>query len=100
METPSSVKTPHARAVGPDAGSAPTAAAGARDGRSYILTRQAPHGLRLGGIRKTATAIEYAHRHAEDYACVLWAESESALTSGFAALAPHLGLPFLEKTDE
>jgi hypothetical protein len=68
------------------------------EGRAAI--KQAISGL--GGIGKTATAIEYAHRHAEEYACVLWtgAESESALTSGFAALAPHLGLPFSEKTDE
>jgi tetratricopeptide (TPR) repeat protein len=67
-------------------------------GRAAI--KQAISGL--GGIGKTATAIEYAHRHAEEYACVLWtgAESESALTAGFASFAPHLGLPFLEKTDE
>jgi esterase/lipase superfamily enzyme/Tfp pilus assembly protein PilF len=56
----------------------------------------------LGGIGKTATATEYAHRHREAYSRVLWtnAESESALTSGFAGFAPHLGLPFSEKTDE
>jgi tetratricopeptide (TPR) repeat protein len=68
------------------------------EGRAAI--KQAISGL--GGIGKTATAIEYAHRHAEEYACVLWtnAESESALTSGFAGFAPHLGLPFLEKADD
>jgi tetratricopeptide (TPR) repeat protein len=68
------------------------------EGRAAI--KQAISGL--GGIGKTQTAIEYAHRHAEEYACVLWtgAESESALTAGFASFAPHLGLPFLEKTDE
>jgi tetratricopeptide (TPR) repeat protein len=68
------------------------------EGRAAI--KQAISGL--GGIGKTQTAIEYAHRHAEDYACVLWtgAESESALTSGFASFAPHLGLPSLEKTEE
>jgi hypothetical protein len=67
-------------------------------GRAAI--KQAISGL--GGIGKTATAIEYAHRRAEEYACVLWtgAESESVLTAGFASFAPHLGLPFLEKTDE
>jgi esterase/lipase superfamily enzyme/Tfp pilus assembly protein PilF len=56
----------------------------------------------LGGIGKTATATEYAHRHREAYSRVLWtnAESESALTTGFAGFAPHLGLPFLEKADE
>jgi tetratricopeptide (TPR) repeat protein len=68
------------------------------EGRAAI--KQAISGL--GGIGKTATAIEYAHRRAEEYACVLWtgAESESALTSGFAGFAPHLGLPFLEKADD
>jgi tetratricopeptide (TPR) repeat protein len=67
-------------------------------GRAAI--KQAISGL--GGVGKTATAIEYAHRHREAYSRVLWtnAESESALTSGFAGFAPHLGLPFLEKTDE
>jgi tetratricopeptide (TPR) repeat protein len=68
------------------------------EGRAAI--KQAISGL--GGVGKTATAIEYAHRHREAYSRVLWtgAESESALTSGFAALAPHLGLPFLEKADD
>jgi tetratricopeptide (TPR) repeat protein len=68
------------------------------EGRAAI--KQAISGL--GGIGKTATAIEYAHRHREAYSRVLWtnAESESALTAGFAGFAPHLGLPFLEKTDE
>jgi hypothetical protein len=60
------------------------------EGRAAI--KQAISGL--GGIGKTQTAIEYAYRYANDYACVLWtnAESESVLDSGVAAFAPELGL--------
>jgi tetratricopeptide (TPR) repeat protein len=49
----------------------------------------------LGGVGKTRTAVEYAHRHRADYTAVLWvkAEERSTLQSDFAAIARALGLP-------
>ena len=49
----------------------------------------------LGGIGKTQTAVEYAHRYRGDYAAGFWmtADSRDALVSGFAGLASLLGLP-------
>src|SRR5205814_31592 len=48
----------------------------------------------LGGIGKTQTAIEYAHRYREEYSAGLWivADSKDAVVSGFAGLAPVLGI--------
>jgi tetratricopeptide (TPR) repeat protein len=56
----------------------------------------------LGGIGKTATATEYAHRHANDYSHVLWtgAADAAALNEGFARLARELGLPQYQKSEE
>jgi hypothetical protein len=56
----------------------------------------------LGGVGKTQVMIEYAHRQARNFAWILWtnAESESALISGFIALAERLKLPPREKADE
>jgi tetratricopeptide (TPR) repeat protein len=49
----------------------------------------------LGGIGKTQTAVEYAYRHRDSYAAVLWAgaESDSALAGGFSEIARLLALP-------
>jgi tetratricopeptide (TPR) repeat protein len=49
----------------------------------------------LGGMGKTQTAIEYAHRHRNEYRAVFWvrAETRDELSSGFAALAGLLDLP-------
>ena len=49
----------------------------------------------LGGIGKTQTALEYAHRFRADYEAVLWSSADGldAFLSGFAALAKLLNLP-------
>jgi tetratricopeptide (TPR) repeat protein len=54
----------------------------------------------LGGVGKTQTAVEYAHRYRADYPAVLWsgAESRDILVSGFTALANLLNLP--QKDDQ
>ncbi|HUN30787.1 MAG TPA: FxSxx-COOH system tetratricopeptide repeat protein [Trebonia sp.] len=51
---------------------------------------QALHGI--GGVGKTQLAIEYAHRHAEDYDVVWWLDSENTtlLAQQFAELAGKL----------
>jgi tetratricopeptide (TPR) repeat protein len=49
----------------------------------------------LGGIGKTQTAVEFAHRHRQDYRAVFFIVAEKAtdLVGGFAAMAEKLGLP-------
>jgi hypothetical protein len=49
----------------------------------------------LGGVGKTQTAVEYAHRHRNDYQVVLWvgADTREALVAGFVRIAELLGLP-------
>ena len=56
----------------------------------------------LGGIGKTELAIEYAHRHTDNYSDILWilAESENTLVSDLDALARTLGLPLDPKAED
>jgi tetratricopeptide (TPR) repeat protein len=51
------------------------------------------HGL--GGVGKTQLALEYAYRHADEYAIRWWvpAEQPAAIPAHLVALARHLGIP-------
>ncbi|MGW5032039.1 FxSxx-COOH system tetratricopeptide repeat protein [Streptomyces nigra] len=48
----------------------------------------------MGGIGKTQLALEYAHRHAQDYGLVWWvgADQLAAVMASLTALASQLGL--------
>ena len=56
----------------------------------------------LGGIGKTQIAVQYAHKHRDDYQAVLWtrAESHEALTSSFVEIAVLLDLPAKDAQDQ
>jgi Flp pilus assembly protein TadD len=56
----------------------------------------------LGGLGKTQTAVEFAHRHRDAYRAVFWASAASpeTLISGFVALARLLNLPQQDETDQ
>jgi tetratricopeptide (TPR) repeat protein len=70
-----------------------------KEGRS-ALAQAAIYGL--GGIGKTQTAIEYAHRFGEHYRFVLWvvAEEEAAIRAAYASMARDLGLVSAETDQE
>lgn len=55
----------------------------------------------LGGIGKTQTANEYAHRYADEYTAVFWvrAEERELLSSDYAQIATYLRLPPSNKHD-
>jgi nucleoside phosphorylase/tetratricopeptide (TPR) repeat protein len=74
-------------------------AALAMTGTSALTQPAAVHGL--GGVGKTLLAVEYAHRHGEDYSAVLWlnAENSTALAAAFADLARELDLPEADDPD-
>ncbi|MEA5451933.1 tetratricopeptide repeat protein [Leptolyngbya sp. CCNP1308] len=56
----------------------------------------------LGGVGKTQTAAEYAHRYRGQYSAMLWvrAETQDELMSGLTALAQDLGLALSQETDQ
>ena len=55
----------------------------------------------LGGVGKTQTVAEYAHRYKNDYSAVLWvlSDGKDLLRSSFAGLSPLLGFK-AEKQDD
>jgi hypothetical protein len=55
----------------------------------------------LGGVGKTQTVAEYAHRYKDDYSAVLWvlSDGKDLLRSSFAGLSPLLGFK-AEKQDD
>jgi nucleoside phosphorylase/tetratricopeptide (TPR) repeat protein len=75
-------------------------AALAATGSSALTQPAAVHGQ--GGVGKTLLAVEFAYRHADDYAAVLWlhAEEPTALAAAFADLARTLGLPEADEPDQ
>ena len=56
----------------------------------------------LGGIGKTQTAIEYAHRYRNDYNAVFFirTDTETALTAGMVEIAGVLALPGRDAKDQ
>lgn len=57
------------------------------------------HGM--GGVGKTQTAAEYAHRHADQYKVAWWvaAQTDTEADAGYGALAQALNLPGYDPRD-
>lgn len=60
---------------------------------SRMLGVVALHGL--GGVGKSQLALEYAYRHAAEYALIAWirAETQETTAADYSAIATQLGLP-------
>jgi len=56
----------------------------------------------LGGIGKTQTAVQYAHRHFDEYVYTFWttAHSREAIASGYVKIAALLKLPEADSQDQ
>jgi tetratricopeptide (TPR) repeat protein len=72
---------------------------GERAAVTQTVDRMALHGL--GGIGKTALAVEYAHRFGEAYAGVFWcpASTLESLLASLASLGVMLGVASTKETD-
>jgi tetratricopeptide (TPR) repeat protein len=60
------------------------------------VTAVLPHAVHgQGGVGKTQTVVEYAHRYQDEYDLVWWIPSDQTVlvSSSLASLAPHMGLP-------